>query len=107
MTPTYSATKAAIHSYSLSLRYLLKDNATRVIEIIPPYVQTELMGKRQKAIERAMPLDAYIAEVMKILTQQPNATEIVVEKCKPLRYAAENGAFDDTLVGLNRALASH
>jgi len=48
-----------------------------------------------------MPLDAYIAEVMDILTNQPDATEVVVERCKPLRFAAENGNFDQVFGMVN------
>ena len=106
-TPTYSATKAAIHSYTQSLRYQLKGTTTEVLELIPPYVQTELMGARQKADPRAMPLAEYIAEVMSILTSQPTATEIVVERCKPLRFAAEHGAYDKTFEGLNAAMSGN
>jgi len=54
-TPTYSATKAAIHSYSVSLRHQLKSTTTEVIEIIPPYVQTQLTGEQQTIDPRAYP----------------------------------------------------
>ncbi len=90
-TPTYSATKAAVHSYSMGLRQQLKDTAVEVIEIVPPYVQTTLMGERQANDPTAMPLADFISEVMDILTNQPDAQEVVVERCKPLRYAAETG----------------
>ena len=90
-TPTYSATKAAVHSYSMGLRQQLKDTGVEVIEIVPPYVQTTLMGERQANDPTAMPLADFIREVMDILTNQPDAQEVVVERCKPLRYAAETG----------------
>jgi uncharacterized oxidoreductase len=67
MTPTYCATKAAIHSYSVTLRYQLRGTKIEVLELVPPYVQTELMGSRQANDPRAMPLKEFIAETMKIL----------------------------------------
>ena len=103
-TPTYSATKSAIHAYSMAIRHQLKDTSVRVIEIAPPYVRTSLMGERQASDPNAMPLDEFIAEVIEILTHQPDAEEVIVERCKPLRYAAENGKVKDMfdmLVSLN------
>jgi len=91
VTPTYSVTKAAIHSYSMSLRHQLKDTSTQVIEIAPPYVQTELRGPEQAVDPLAMPLADFIAEVMTILETQADVAEVIVERCKPLRFAAENG----------------
>jgi uncharacterized oxidoreductase len=91
LTPTYNATKAAIHSYSQALRYQLKSTNVEVIELVPPYVQTELMGSQQAADPRAMPLKDYLAETIEIIKNQPNATEILVERVKPLRSAEQNG----------------
>ena len=91
VTPTYCATKAAIHSWSQSLRRQLRDTNIQVIEIIPPYVQTELMGSAQASDPRAMPLADFITEAINILKTQPNATEILVERVKPLRFAELNG----------------
>ena len=91
VTPTYCATKAAIHSYTQSLRYRLKSTNIEVIELAPPYVQTELMGSAQANDPRAMPLKAFLDEVMTILKENPNVTEVLVERVKPLRYAELNG----------------
>jgi uncharacterized oxidoreductase len=91
MTPTYNATKAAIHSYTQALRYQLKSTGVAVIELVPPYVQTELMGSAQASDPRAMPLADYLNETIEILKTQPNVTEVLVERVKPLRFAEQNG----------------
>jgi uncharacterized oxidoreductase len=101
LTPTYCATKAAIHSYTLSLRYQLRATQIEVLELIPPYVATHLMGGADDP--RAMPLGKFIAEVMEILKTQPTPAEIVVENAKGLRFAAESGKFDAIFQGLNAA----
>jgi uncharacterized oxidoreductase len=104
-TPTYCATKAAIHSYTQSLRYQLRTSTTEVLELIPPYVATDLLNGASDS--RAMPLDKYIPEVMDILKTQPAADEICVENVKRLRFAAESGHYDSVFQGLNDAMASH
>jgi uncharacterized oxidoreductase len=91
MAPTYCATKAAIHSYTESLRYQLKDTAVEVLELVPPYVATELGGAHQAKDPHAMPLVEFITEVMEILQTQPKAKEICVKRVYPLRFAAEQG----------------
>ena len=101
LTPTYCATKAAIHSYSESLRYQLKTTTTEVLELIPPYVATDLMTGANDP--RAMPLEKYIAEVMAIWKTQPTPPEIAVENVKGLRFAAQSGKYDAIFQGLNAA----
>ncbi len=102
-TPTYCATKAAIHSYTQSLRYRFQDSTTEVFELIPPYVATDLLDGASDP--RAMPLKDYIAEVMTILKTQPTPPEICVERVKALRFAAEGGHYDSVFRGLNDAMA--
>jgi len=98
-TPTYCATKAAVHSYTLSLRSQLRNSSIEVLELIPPYVATHLMDGADDP--RAMPLDKFIAEVMEILKAQPTPPEICVENVKGLRFAAENRQFDVLFSRLN------
>jgi len=84
ITAVYSATKAALHSYALSQRFLLKDAGVRVLEIAPPWVRTELMNSQDA--EAAMPLDAFIEQTLAVLAT--DADEILVEAAKPLRINA-------------------
>ena len=105
VTPTYCATKAALHSYTQSLRYQLKGSTTQVLELIPPYVATELMNGASDP--RAMPLAAFLAEILEILKTQPHVTEICVEPVKRLRFAAETGAYETLFQGFNDAMTAH
>ncbi len=99
-TPTYSATKAAIHSYSLSLREQLKDTSVEVIEIVPPGVQTDLMPGHATN-PQMMPLEEYIAETMAIFEQQPTPQENAVGRVQFLYRAAEEGRFDAAFAAVN------
>jgi len=103
-TPTYCATKAAMHSYTQSLRYQLRGTSIEVLELIPPYVATDLMGGASDS--RAMPLDKFIAETMEILKTQPAEVEICVENVKRLRFAAETGHYNAVFQGLNAAMGN-
>jgi len=100
-TPTYSATKAAIHSWSMGLREQLRNTPVEVIEIAPPYVQTELLGPHQAVDPAAMLLADFIDEVMTILETQPEAGEVIVERCKPLRFAEATGTLSQVFAALN------
>ncbi|WP_322024577.1 SDR family oxidoreductase [Burkholderia sp. BCC1977] len=80
-TALYSATKAAIHSYTLSQRFMLRDTSVRVLEIAPPWVDTDLVHK--SGDPRAMPVDAFVAETLTLL--ETATTEVVVAAAQPLR----------------------
>ena len=91
MAAVYCSTKAAIHSYTLSLRYQLKGSSVEVLEIVPPWVQTDLLNSNNEP--RAMPLAEFISETIKVIGTGPQ--EVLVERAKPLRNNAgpNEGAF--------------
>jgi uncharacterized oxidoreductase len=91
MTAVYSSTKAALHSYTQSLRYTLGDTSVKVLEIAPPWVQTDLLNSNEEP--RAMPLAPFIAETIKVLGT--DAEEILVEQAMMLRNnpGPSEGAF--------------
>jgi uncharacterized oxidoreductase len=101
-TPTYSATKAALHSYTQSLRHQLRKSAIEILELAPPAVATELMPGQSKS-PHSMPLADYISESMAILGGTPPNGEILVERVKMLRNAEVNGKFGDVFNMLNPA----
>ena len=100
LTPTYSATKAAIHSWSQSLRARLADTSIDVIEIAPPAVATELMPGHA-ASAHSMPLADFINETMALLENNPAAAEILVERVHPLRFAERDGQYEAVFGMLN------
>ena len=106
LNPTCCATKAAIHSYTQSLRYQLKGTSVEVIELVPPYVQTGLTGERQATDPNAMPLQDYIRETMSLLEHSPNATEILVERVKMQRFAERKGEYDAFYTRFNDAMTA-
>jgi uncharacterized oxidoreductase len=90
VTAVYSSTKAALHSYALSQRFMLQDTTVRVLEIVPPWVRTELMNSEEA--EMAMPLDQFIDETIKVLGTDAN--EILVEAARPMRANPGPGEHD-------------
>ncbi|MCL1908241.1 MAG: SDR family NAD(P)-dependent oxidoreductase [Holophagaceae bacterium] len=102
-TPTYCATKAALHSYTQSLRYQLKDTNVQVMELVPPYVATDLMNGAKDP--HAMPLDVFIKEVMDLIMSDPRPAEICVEKVKQFRMAGESINYDSVYRKFNDGVA--
>lgn len=97
VTPTYNATKAALHSFTESLRVQLADagSALKVVELIPPGVRTTLLGQQDD--DQAMPLDEFLTEIMDLLRNDPDADELVVERARFLRNAVADGTYDEVL----------
>ncbi|WP_447912884.1 SDR family oxidoreductase [Microbacterium phyllosphaerae] len=101
VTPTYNATKAAIHMLSESLRLQLDGSAVKVLELEPPAVRTSLMPG-QESSDFAMPLDDFVDEVVGLIETRPEATEIQVENVKFLRYGEARGDYAQVVETLNR-----
>ena len=98
-TPTYNATKAALHSYTVSLREVLK-GSVEVIELAPPAVQTDLTPG-QSTREGYQPLDDYADEVLSLLTASPTPAEVLVKRVLFLRNAEKENRYAQTLATLN------
>ncbi|MDP4510271.1 SDR family oxidoreductase [Nonomuraea turcica] len=99
ITPTYNATKAALHSFTESLRVQLADTGVQVIEVAPPGVRTTLLGQQDD--ENAMPLEDFLTETLTLLRTRADAKEIVVERARFVREAEANGTYDDVLALLS------
>ncbi|KTT74395.1 SDR family oxidoreductase [Sphingomonas endophytica] len=101
--PTYSASKAAIHSYTVSLRTQLQGQV-EVLELVPPGVRTGLTpGQADRP--GYMPIDAFADAVAVQLGQDPTPSEILVDEVQFLRQAEREGRFDETLKTLTERAA--
>jgi uncharacterized oxidoreductase len=81
ISAVYSSTKAALHSYTMSLRWQLRDTSVRVLELSPPWVQTDLLNSKEEP--RAMPLAEFISETIEVLGTDTD--EVLVESAKDMR----------------------
>lgn len=97
--PVYCATKAALHSFTLSLRHQLAGTAVRVVEIIPPAVDTDLGGPGLHTF--GVPLDAFADAVVARLAAGED--EIAYGTAEVANRTA-HAAFDEQFA---RANASH
>ncbi|GAA3443007.1 SDR family oxidoreductase [Planomonospora venezuelensis] len=105
VTPSYNASKAAIHMLSESIRLQLAETTVKIVELEPPSVRTSLLPGQEDS-EFAMPLEDFVAEVVVLLRTQPDAKEIQVERVKFLRYGEARGDYDQVVETLN-ALDPH
>ncbi|MEF9520331.1 MULTISPECIES: SDR family oxidoreductase [Streptomyces] len=100
VTPSYNASKAAIHLLSESVRLQFAGTSVKILELEPPSVRTALLPG-QEDNEHAMPLDEFIAEVVSLIETQPDAREIQVERVKYLRYGEARGDYEQVVETLN------
>jgi len=96
--PTYSATKAAMHSYTQSLRFQLRRSRIRVIEIPPPRVYTN-DGAQDDA--HGMTVGTFIDEALTLLSADPEADEIVVDRARFLRFAERRDEYEEVYAAVN------
>jgi uncharacterized oxidoreductase len=100
--PAYCASKAFLHSWLQSLRHQLRKIPVEVLELAPPYAQTHLTGANQAGDPRAMPVAAYVTEVMQLLEAgcTPNG-EVLSERDRPRRWAEREGRYEEIFAALN------
>jgi uncharacterized oxidoreductase len=92
MCPTYSASKAFLHSWLQSFRFQLRKTSVELLELIPPYTQTELSGPAQATDPRAVPLAKFVADAMRLLGESTG--KIVVDEVRESRWAERAGHYD-------------
>ncbi len=100
--PAYCASKAFLHSWLQSLRHQMKPFQMEVLELSPPYVRTELTGAAQAADARAMPVDEYVAQALRMLEagRIPRG-ELILEPDMARRWAERDGRYDVVFAGMN------
>jgi uncharacterized oxidoreductase len=101
VTPSYNATKAAIHMLSESIRLQLAETSVRIVELEPPSVRTDLLPGQADS-EIAMPLEEFVDEVVQLLETEPDATEIQVQNVKFLRYGEARGDYAQVVAAINQ-----
>lgn len=100
--PTYCASKAFLHSWLQSLRHQLRRHPVEVLELSPPYVQTELTGAAQASDPRAMPLSQYMEQVLeKLQAGDTPRGELLLDRDLPRRWAERDGCFDAIFSTMN------
>lgn len=100
--PAYCASKAFLHSWLVSLRHQLRKLPIEVLELSPPYVQTELTGSAQAADPRAMPLGDYMSEVMAMLEEGRHPRgELLLDRDLARRFAERDGTYESIFAAMN------
>ncbi len=101
LMPSYGASKAGVHAYTESLRAQLAGTGIEVAELVPPAVAT---AGQEKVNPAALPLDAYLDEVMDLLAAEPTAYEILVNGVLMHRWAERDGTYAELLKRRSQSL---
>ncbi|SNS83376.1 uncharacterized oxidoreductase [Noviherbaspirillum humi] len=95
--PVYCATKAALHSFTQSLRWQLRETSVRVTEVIPPAVKTNLGGAHDFGVE----LDEFAEAIMRQL--EAGAEEASFGSADARRKASR-AELDEAFLQMNEAI---
>ena len=100
--PAYCASKAFLHAWLQSLRHQLRASQVEVLELLPPYVRTALTGSQQACDPRAMPLDDYVTEALRLIEAGDTPRgEVLLARDLPRRWAERDGRYDAVFAALN------
>jgi uncharacterized oxidoreductase len=103
LMPTYGASKAGVHAYTESLRAQLAGTGIEVVELVPPAVATA----GQEAVNpAALPLDAYLDEVLELLAAEPTPHEVLVKGVLMHRWAERDGTYAELVERRSQSLST-
>lgn len=101
LMPTYAASKAGVHAYTEALRAQLAGAGVTVAELVPPAVAT---AGQEKVNPAALPLEAFLDEVMGLLAQEPTPDEVLVQGVLQHRWAERDGTYAELVARRSQAL---
>ncbi|MBD3779724.1 MULTISPECIES: SDR family NAD(P)-dependent oxidoreductase [unclassified Cellulomonas] len=101
--PTYAASKAGVHAYTEALRVQLAGTGVEVTELVPPAVAT---AGQETVNPAALPLDAFLDEVLDLLGRTPTPDEVLVQGVRMHRWAERDGTYAELVARRSQALAT-
>ena len=103
LMPSYGASKAGVHAYTEALRAQLAGTGVEVVELVPPAVAT---AGQERVNPAALPLDAYLDEVVELLSAEPTPQEVLVEGVRMHRWAERDGTYAELVARRSQALST-